>query len=200
MNTLMTYEGNRFPKGGYPGRVFHYLTSTFTLPSYILGIKAPSAAFVPAPVSFTILITSLNSGMPASPMTSYIQLSLLVTMAPSLRNLASARGISSALQLLTPSAMTYTLWPAAARSTAVWVTQMCDSMPTMATDELGSRDEATAGMCMEKEVLSWCGSGLASSDTMGPRRGAFWVVVWMGRERALAKRMSFWEVVTLGAC
>jgi hypothetical protein len=79
--------------------------------------------------SLTILIISLNltyaistprgcydycsthSALLASPTASYSQLSLVVTTTPSCRSRASAIGTSSLLQLLTPSAMTYTLCP-----------------------------------------------------------------------------------------
>lgn len=60
-----------------------------------------------------------------------MKLSLVVTMAPSCRSLANAIGTSSLLQLLTPSAMMYTLCPALSKSMAVCVTQMWLSMPTM---------------------------------------------------------------------
>lgn len=70
------------------------------------------------------------SAMPASPIHSYNQLSLVVTTAPSLASRRNATGTSSALQLLTPSASTYTLCPCASRSSVVCVTQMCASMPT----------------------------------------------------------------------
>jgi hypothetical protein len=57
---------------------------------------------------------------------------------------------------------------------------------------------------MEKEVLS-IGAGLLSGirlrteGTMGPRRGAFWVVVRTGMERAAAMRRSFCVVRTLAS-
>ena len=106
-------------------------------------------------VSLTTLISSLNlyhvspilleyqqrperystySGLLASPTNSYKKLSLVVTIAPSCLNLASAMGTSSLLQLLTPSAMTYTLCPFLRRSSVVWVTQMWLSIPTMMQD------------------------------------------------------------------
>jgi hypothetical protein len=52
----------------------------------------------------------------------YNQLSLVVTTAPSCRSRARAIGTSSLLQLLTPSARTYTLCPSCNRSIAVCVT------------------------------------------------------------------------------
>ena len=53
-----------------------------------------------------------------------------MTVAPARASRARAMGVSSLLQLLTPSAMMYTLWPALSRSMAVCVTQMWLSMPT----------------------------------------------------------------------
>jgi hypothetical protein len=64
----------------------------------VYGIK-PVSAIVVAKIR-------TYSGVPASPQHSYIKLSLVVTMAPSCLSRANAKGTSSLLQLLTPSAMT----------------------------------------------------------------------------------------------
>ncbi len=72
---------------------------------YILLNNVPTTSFVSLLVSFTTAAMLLNSGIPASPMTSYTKLSLVVTTAPSARSLCSAIPISPLLQLLTPSAI-----------------------------------------------------------------------------------------------
>lgn len=71
--------------------------------------------------------------LPASPIHSYNHPSLVVTTAPSHLSLSNATPRSPSWQLLTPSASTYTLCPSASKSRAVCVTQICVSMPTMAT-------------------------------------------------------------------
>lgn len=120
-----------------------------------------------------------HSAIPASPMHSYNQLSLVVTTAPACLNLANAIGISCGLQLLTPSAMIYTLCPAASASIVVCVTQMWLSMPTMTISEgvLEEKWWPRAGH-MLKAVLSTSATAVdrLSSGQVGPRRAAFWVV------------------------
>jgi len=84
--------------------------------AYALGVV------VGAPV-----ITVLAARAPRKPM-------LIVLMgAFALANLASAIGTSSRLQLLTPSTQTYTSCPSLSRSSAVCVTQMWLSIPTIRT-------------------------------------------------------------------
>lgn len=103
-------------------------------------------------------------------------------------------------------------------SRAVWVMQMCDSMPTriisvvVAALDSGDEDEGEGegegeGICcvsegshMLNKVLStwalhkgWDKKGV-SSETVGPRRVAFWVVKRYGIERAWAARRIFWVV------
>lgn len=72
-----------------------------------------------------LVMMGIYSGSPASPTHSYRKLSLVVMTAPSLRSRASAMGTSSLLQLLTPSAMMYTLCPRSSKSSAVCVTLEC---------------------------------------------------------------------------
>lgn len=54
------------------------------------------------------------------------RLSLVVTKAPAWRMRARAYGTSSALQLDTPSASTWTSYPASIKSSADWSTHTCD--------------------------------------------------------------------------
>lgn len=71
---------------------------------------------------------------------------------------------------------------------------MCVSMPTiMAVMDLSvGRVERSEGTSMLNAVLSWWGMledwgrREVSSVTVGPRRAAFWVVMWMGIERWFA--------------
>ena len=90
--------------------------------------------------------------------------------------------------------------PASLRSSADCVMQMCDSIPTRAMLEGVGRRSATAGMSMEKRVLSWGVEGRreAREGTVGPSFAVVWVVAWMGMEKWEAKLRSFWVVRTLG--
>lgn len=169
-----------------------------------VGASAASALLVSCTASLTMAMTLLNSGRPASPTTSYSQLSLEVTTTPSARRRASASGTSSRLQLLTPSASTQTRWPARRASSAVCVMQMWLSMPTRTMsssccagggevedeEEVEDEDEdeeegsweTSAGIHMLKRVLSAVArqrgpaSCAASSGTVSPRRARFCVV------------------------
>lgn len=94
---------------------------------------------------------------------------------------------------------------------------ICDSMPTrmisvvvVALDSGDEGEEVGGGICcvsegshMLNKVLStwalhkgWDKNGV-SSETVGPRRVAFWVVKRYGMERAWAARRIFWVVRTL---
>jgi hypothetical protein len=166
--------------------------------------SACSASVVVCLLSLTSFAISLNSDIPASPIHSYIQLSDVVTTAPSFLSRANAIGTSSLLQLLTPSASTYTLCPSRSRSSVVCVTQMCDSMPTMTASNLRCEDPAawvtavrTSGVHMEKVDLSaWTcdvtppGWSIGSCLSVSPSRARFCVVTKTGMLRICAGMVS----------
>src|SRR5205814_5193355 len=140
-------------------------------------------------------VSSLNSGVPATPRRSNRTSSVLVSVAPAFSQRASPTARFSSLREITASCATNTEKPPRSRARTVWKTQTCASIPTtMACRRPVPRISRAIGLEAPQEnsifVIGSAGSSSRSEDTVGPRPFGYCSVATTGMARRLAARIS----------
>src|SRR5919204_2160411 len=170
-------------------------TARVSVESGIVGVPTSRMELPCAQRHLISAVSSLNSGVPATPSRSNRTASVLVSVAPAFSQRASPTARFSSLREITASCATNTEKPPRSRSRTVWKTQTCASIPTtMACRRPVPRISRAIGFEAPQEnsslVIRSAGSRSRREATVGPSPFGYCSVATTGMARRLAARIS----------